>query len=346
MIKNQIPIFYHKDQLLFKPKHEWAFGRRINHPERSKRAEMILKALEAQSKDFELIIPKRVTEDELKKTHSELLIKLYKTAEKIAKDNTYYPSIFPKRHQAVASPDNLLHAGFFCFDSGTPLNAFTWLAASWSAACALEGAQFIGQKKGNLVYSLCRPPGHHATKDLFGGYCYFNNAAIAAKHLRQKGEIALVDIDFHHGNGTQDLFYKDNKVLFISIHADPREYYPFFSGFESERGEGLGLDYNYNFPLPKKTDSQAYLNVIDKKVLPLIKKYNADYLILSAGFDTYKLDPIGGFSLETSDYTAIGERFGKCKLPTLVLQEGGYHTEDLGRNVIALLEGLKRTLPA
>lgn len=183
------------------------------------------------------------------------------------------------------------------------------------------------------------PPGHHASRDTYGGYCYFNNAGIAAKLLRKHGRVAIVDIDFHHGNGTQEIFYNDDRVLTISVHGDPRHHFPYFCGFPSETGSGKGEGYNLNHILEDGTKVNSYLRLLKDSVLPVLKRYEPSFLILAVGFDTYHLDPIGKFALETPDYNRIAKLFQNLSYPTVILQEGGYYTKDLGKNVVSFLKG-------
>jgi len=335
---NKMRVFFHLDQLNHKPVYEWAFGEKLPHPETTSRAENILHALEKEKK-YEIVSPTNSPLQYLHDTHDARLFHLYKSAEKQLTDETFYPSVFPKRNKTIAYPSDVKHAGYFCFDSGTPLTRSTWMAARWSAACAVNAAKWVESGKAKEAYALCRPPGHHASRDLFGGYCYFNNAALAAKQFRKSGKVVILDIDFHHGNGTQSIFYRDSKVLFISIHGDPKEFYPYYWGHASEIGSGQGRNYNINLPLPSGCDGKEYLRVIRSKVLPIIKDFSPSALIISAGFDTYKEDPIGRFSLESDDYFEIGAELARLELPSVIVQEGGYCTDKLGTNVHLFLTG-------
>tara|TARA_R110002072_G_scaffold276051_1_gene437500 strand:+ start:240616 stop:241599 length:984 start_codon:yes stop_codon:yes gene_type:complete len=323
----------------FHPLYEWALGNRIKHPESTKRAESIFKELKKNKDLFELVEPPKIALTAIRDSHSYQLISLYNSASLLENENTFYPTVFPQRKSSKPDPTNIKHAGFYCFDSGTPLNNKTWMAAAWSASSAYFAAKEVFKEKSRVTYGLSRPPGHHASKDKYGGYCYFNNAAIAAKLLRKKGRVAIVDIDFHHGNGTQEIFYNDDKVLTISIHGDPRTYFPYFCGFSSEIGKGKGLGFNQNIILKDRCKLKTYLKTLKEVVIPALNSFEPDYLIISAGFDTYKLDPIGEFDLETEDYEEIAKVFKKLNLPTVVLQEGGYYTKDLGKNVVSFLKG-------
>lgn len=334
-----LPVYFHTSQLEFHPKFEWALGNRIKHPETTKRAEKIYQTLKKNPKLFSIKSPTEIPLKQIRDCHNYQLITLYNTASTLKDGETFYPSVFPQRKSAKADPNNIFHAGFYCFDSGTPLDNKTWTASSWSAACAYQAAVDIRNKKTTLCYALSRPPGHHASQDTYGGYCYFNNAAIAAKHLRKKGRVVILDIDFHHGNGTQEIFYSDDRVFTISLHGDPKSYFPYFCGFPHECGSGKGEGYNMNLILPKNTSLKDYLSKLKKVVFPAIKRYGPDYLIIAAGFDTYHLDPVGGFQLKTPDFFPIGKELGRLKLPTAILQEGGYYTPDLGKNVESFLHG-------
>lgn len=340
--QKKIPVYFHEKQLEFHPKFEWALGNRIKHPETTKRAENIFKKLKAQDW-VEILEPENIPLKAIRDSHNYQLITLYNTAMNLPDGETFYPSVFPQRNRAKPDPTNLRHAGFYCFDSGTPLDNKTWQAASWSAASAYHAAKNV-LKSEKVSYALSRPPGHHASKDTYGGYCYFNNAAIAAKVLKAKGRVALIDVDFHHGNGSQEIFYRDERVFVTSIHGDPREYFPYFLGFQSEQGAGEGVGFNLNVILPSGTKWSGYARALRNTVIPAIKRFEPDYLVVSAGFDTYKLDPIGNFALETEDYEKMGKELAKLKLPTVICQEGGYYTKDLGANVVSFLSGFKGLL--
>lgn len=340
-MNQKIPVFFHTSQMEFHPKYEWALGNRIKHPESTRRAESIFKALKKEKESFDIIEPPKIALKAIRDSHNYQLITLYNTATLIPEGESFYPSVFPQRMKAKPDPTNIYHAGFYCFDSGTPLNNKTWLASAWSASTAYFAADYIVKEKGRVAYALSRPPGHHASRDSYGGYCYFNNAAIAAKLLRKKGRVAVVDIDFHHGNGTQDIFYKDDRVFVSSIHGDPRHHFPYFCGFPSEIGQGKGEGFNLNVILEDGTELKKYLQTLKKIVIPALKRFEPDYLVICAGFDTYELDPIGKFKIKTEDFKEIGKVFKNLKLPTVIVQEGGYHTKDLGKNVVSLLSAWK-----
>ena len=228
--------------------------------------------------------------------------------------------------------------GLYSFDASTPIAAGTWDGAYWSAQSALTAldAVLAGDP---AAFALCRPPGHHAGADYLGGYCYLNNAAIAAQAATAAGRrVAILDIDYHHGNGTQDIFYGRADVLFVSIHADPSTDYPFFWGHSDETGEGEGEGATLNLPLPRGTDRKTYAPALDH-ALEAVAGFGADLLVCSFGADTFAGDPISSFALETGDYPAVARRIAALSLPVLVVMEGGYATDALGPNVAAFLSG-------
>ena len=192
------------------------------------------------------------------------------------------------------------------------------------------------------AFSLCRPPGHHATVDYCGGYCYLNNSALAAQSLLDAGRsrVAVLDVDYHHGNGTQSIFYGRDDVLTISLHADPDLEYPFFLGYADERGEGGGLGCNVNYPLPFGTDWAAYAPVLDD-ALGKIREFGPEALVVALGLDTFAGDPTTFFGIETAEYAHMGRAIGSLGLPTLVVLEGGYCVEHIGANTVTFLSGLK-----
>ncbi|MGH6652289.1 MAG: histone deacetylase family protein [Sphingopyxis sp.] len=229
--------------------------------------------------------------------------------------------------------------GAYSFDASTPIAAGTWQSAYWSAQCALTALD--GLKAGDRhSFALCRPPGHHAGRDYMGGYCYLNNAAIAARQAQALGlgPVAILDVDYHHGNGTQDIFYDDPDIFFASIHADPVTDYPFYWGHADERGEVAGEGATLNLPLPRGTDAASYRPALDA-ALGAIADRDARCLIVSFGADTFSGDPISSFKLERADYGDMARAIAGLGLPTLVVMEGGYAVGDLGGNVAAFLTG-------
>lgn len=342
---DRVPAFFHPAQLAFKPRYEWAFGERIDHPETTARAESIVAALQAADDRYALLEPPPVPDGAIAAQHDGSLLAVYRTATRIPDGEAFYPTVFPRRDRS-ADPTNLQHAGAWCFDAGTPLTHHTLEAASWSAACAHQAARALVDGQERLTYALSRPPGHHATRASFGGYCYLNNAGLAARVLRKRGRVAVLDIDVHHGNGTQSLFWRDDRVLVVSIHEHPDRCFPYFAGYPSEKGEGRGAGVNLNITEEAGCDGSRYRELLERHALPAIRSFAPDALVLSAGLDTYELDPVGRFALTTDDLGDVGERIGRLGLPTVAVQEGGYHAPHLGRNAVALLDGLRRGISA
>jgi len=257
------------------------------------------------------------------------------------KEQTYlYPSIWPYTHDfAIHQEQNAVaQLGRYIFDTYTPLLSETYTAALSSASLAYTAAILLHQNPDDIYYALCRPPGHHAEHAMAGGYCYINNAAVAAHYLSQYGKVATLDVDFHHGNGTQHIFYQRSDVFTISIHADPVWKFPHYSGFANETGEGAGTGFNRNFSLPKDTTDIQY-DAILQQALVEIQKHKPLFLVVPYGADTHISDPIGGFRLSTDYFTQMGKRIKSLALPTMIVQEGGYNNEHLGKNVTAFLKG-------
>jgi len=229
--------------------------------------------------------------------------------------------------------------GLFCFDAGTPLTAGSWAAARSGAACAWTGAQRVlaGER---AAFALTRPPGHHAGADFFGGYCFLNNAAVAAQALRDGGaaRVAVLDIDYHHGNGTQAIFYERADVHVASLHGDPSTDYPYYLGHADERGAGAGLGFNHNLPLARGTDFARWRAALGT-ALEGIAAAHADALVISLGVDTFEGDPVAGFRLQSDDYLRIGADLARAGLPTVFVFEGGYAVAEVGVNAVNVLEG-------
>ncbi len=232
--------------------------------------------------------------------------------------------------------------GLFSFDAGSPLTSGTWAAARAGACCALAAAGAV-DGGARAAFALTRPPGHHAGVDFFGGYCFLNNAAIAAQALRDAGveRVAVLDIDYHHGNGTQAIFYDRADVHFASIHGDPRTEYPYYLGYADERGEGAGLGANHNLPLARGTGFPAWREAL-AQALKGIDAFKADAMIVSLGVDTFAGDPISGFGLQSPDYLLVGEDLANAGLPTVFVFEGGYAVEEIGVNAVNVLDGFRQ----
>jgi len=251
------------------------------------------------------------------------------------------PSYWPIRgFRSDVLPDNFVaRLGLFSFDAGTPLTAGTWTAARTGADCAVAAVQAVTQGE-RAAFALTRPPGHHAGADFFGGYCFLNNAAIAAQAFRAAGmaRVAVLDIDYHHGNGTQSIFYERADVFFTSIHGDPRTEYPYFLGHADERGQGDGAGCNRNLPLPRGSGFARWRAAL-ASALAGIAAQGADALVVSLGVDTFADDPIAGFTLRSDDYLRVGEDLARAGLPTVFVYEGGYAVEAAGVNAVNVLDG-------
>ncbi len=242
-------------------------------------------------------------------------------------------------------PESILgKAGFFLLDLSVPVVEGTYQAALASAHCALSAAEFISPTAtppSSFIFppssfALCRPPGHHAGREIAGGYCFLNNAAIAAQRLTQFGKVAILDVDYHAGNGTQDIFYSRADALTISIHADPSFEYPYYAGYAQETGAGEGLGFHHNFPLPAGTDDATYLASLDH-ALEKITAFTPSSLVVSVGMDIYEEDPLGSFKISREGIGEIGRRIAGLQLPAAIVMEGGYNTDALGENIVAFL---------
>ena len=253
------------------------------------------------------------------------------------------PSVWPGQGmRRDVEPDSFTgRLGLYAFDSTTPLTAGTWTAAKTGADCAINAAHALrlGERS---TFALTRPPGHHAGADYCGGFCFLNNAALAAQHLLDDGlqRVAILDIDYHHGNGTQDIFYHRKDVLFASIHADPRTDYPYYAGHADETGAGAGLGCNLNVPLPRDTSAAQWFLALETACVKMAG-FSPQALVVSLGVDGFSGDPRSHFGLASGDFLRIGERIGFLGLPTVFVFEGGSVVPELGINVVNVLEGFE-----
>lgn len=249
-----------------------------------------------------------------------------------------FPNVHPDGRSDGYPASAVGQVGFHIYDASCPITADTWGAACWSANTAIHAAHEV-LDGARSCYALTRPPGHHAGSDLVGGFCYLNNAAIAAEILLSKYDsVAILDIDVHHGNGTQEIFYERDDVLTVSIHADPVRFYPFFWGYANEHGDGDGIGANLNLPLLRGTGDDDYLAALDKAV-HAIDTFEPGALVVALGLDTSEHDPFKGFDITTAGFGRIGAHIAGAGLPTLLVQEGGYLCDALGANLESFLDG-------
>jgi acetoin utilization deacetylase AcuC-like enzyme len=259
-------------------------------------------------------------------------------------DRQPFPSVWPVRSlRADVEPANFTaRLGLYSMDNGSPLSAGTWAAAKAGADAAVSATRLLRAGE-HAVFCATRPPGHHAGADFMGGYCFLNNAAVAAQALRTQGcrRVAVLDVDYHHGNGTQSLFYERADVLFVSLHGDPRTEYPFYLGHADETGRGAGEGFNLNLPLPAGSAASTWFEALDV-ACARIARHGADALVVSLGLDTFAGDPISTFALQADDFSRVGQRLGRLGMPTVFVLEGGYAAAELGENAVNVIEGFEQ----
>jgi acetoin utilization deacetylase AcuC-like enzyme len=338
-------VIYSPHHILHNPPKEFISNQVVAYGESPERAELIYEFL-LDVKEVELLRSEQFDSGYFYKVHSSEYLEYLKTAyEEWVTAGLWVEGIMPeffaigklREHPPMKSPEG--KAGFYMTDSSTMIVKGTWEAVKFSGFTALTGAKYLllGQSR---VFSLCRPPGHHAGFDYAGGYCFVNNAALAAKYLQDTGElkgngsvkVGILDLDFHHGNGTQDIVQRLENILFISIHGDPDYSYPYLTGFASEN-----TSKNINFPLPPGITDEFYFKVFCDAVSAL-RHFGACYLVISLGVDTFEKDQLGNFSLSAKIYPRLAEYLiSELKIPTLIVMEGGYNKEFLARNVVSFL---------
>ncbi len=324
------------------PRHFMANGRTLQNPEQPQRIEVLRAAAEAAGCVFEA--PEDHGMGPIAALHPPEYLTFLETIHTRwsripdASDEVI-PNIHPDRRSASYPRSAVGQAGFHQADTACPIAAGTWEAAYWSAQTALSGADAL-LSGARAVYALSRPPGHHAFADLAGGFCFLNNSAIAAEYLLRAGRRpAILDIDVHHGNGTQGIFETRKDVLTVSIHADPVRFYPFFWGHAHERGEGAGLGCNLNLPLERGTGDDAYLRTLDQ-ALARIRAFGADAVVVALGLDAYEHDPLKGLAVTTPGFARIAAAIAAQGWPLLLVQEGGYLCDGLGDNLTSFLGGI------
>lgn len=253
------------------------------------------------------------------------------------------PNVHPGRNMSTQPRAIVGRAGYYQADCACPIGPGTWEGIQVSANCALSAAsEVMSSSATDYAYALCRPPGHHAYADMAGGFCFLNNTAIAAQYCRDHGanRVAIVDVDVHHGNGTQGIFYARGDVLTVSLHGDPAEFYPFFAGYRQELGLGEGGGCNINVPLARDTGDDVYLEHL-QDALGKVRGFEADVLVVALGLDASEHDPLAFLRITGDGFRRIGETLGALALPTVIVQEGGYLSEHLGANLAATLAGFE-----
>lgn len=333
---------------LHAPRHEFFRGNRVDCFEKPLRAGYVEQAL-AQG-GYTLLKPDADSAALLAKVHDQRYLRFLETAweQWVALDPANaqaqpFPSVWPVRTlRSDVEPANFIaKLGLYSMDNGTPLAEGTWDAAKAGADAAASAAMRIA-KGAPAAFCCTRPPGHHAGPDFMGGYCFLNNAAVAAQALLDHGanRVAVLDVDYHHGNGTQSIFYGRSDVLFVSIHGDPLTEYPFFLGHAEEQGEGDGFGFNLNLPLPAGSAVEKWFEALDT-ACSRITQYAPDALVVSLGLDTFAGDPISQFALTTADFFRLGRRLAALKLRTALILEGGYAAAELGANALQVIRGFE-----
>ncbi|NNE60192.1 MAG: histone deacetylase family protein [Woeseia sp.] len=323
------------------PRSYLSSGASVPNPEVPERAARLLQA--ALNYGLQLEVPTDYGIAPLEAVHSSRYLKflknIYTRWSRIpGASEEVLPNVHPDRRNGSYPKSAVGHVGYHIYDASCPIAAGTWEGARWSANSAVHAAQLVlnGER---TCYALARPPGHHAGSDLVGGFCFLNNSAIAAQVLRSAHErVAILDVDVHHGNGTQDIFYGRGDVLTVSIHADPVRFYPFYWGYADETGEGAGENANCNYPLPRGTVDKDYLPVLDE-ALARIDAFAPTALVVALGLDAFEGDPYQGFGITTGGFAQIAARIATLGLPTLLVQEGGYLCDELGDNLESFLRG-------
>ncbi|MHB8478442.1 MAG: histone deacetylase family protein [Steroidobacteraceae bacterium] len=327
------------------PRTELYGGELVRPHESPQRAQIVLERVETQRLG-EVIAPASFGFAPLLRVHDRGYIEFLQQAwsEWVAAGHRgeAIPDCWPARRMNQRCPNSIAgKLGYYAMAGETSISQGTWEAARAAADVALTGASRI-KDGGRAAFALCRPPGHHAARDLYGGYCFLNNAAIAAQYLRDNGaaRVAILDVDFHHGNGTQDIFYERRDVLYVSLHGDPADAFPYFSGYADETGAGDGDGFTLNLPLPRGTGFTAWQEAL-RAALARIAGFRADALVISLGVDTFAEDPISFFRLQSADFLAYGRMIGGGAPPTLFVLEGGYAVDAIGINVVNVLTGFE-----
>jgi acetoin utilization deacetylase AcuC-like enzyme len=332
-------VIFSETQKEHSPRHFLSSGAPQPNPEVPERADRLMAA--AVLSGLELEAPDDYGVGPIAAVHTaeyiQFLQHIYKRWSRVpGASEEVMPNVHPDRRDGAYPASAVGQVGWHVYDHSCPIVESTWESARWSANSAVHAARALIDGA-DACYALARPPGHHASKDLAGGFCYLNNTAIGAEFLRSTFDrVAILDVDVHHGNGTQSIFYDRQDVLTVSIHADPVRFYPFFWGHASERGSGAGLGSNLNIPLERGTDDEAYLQALDRALLR-IAAFAPGALVVALGLDAFEGDPFQGFAVTTGGFGQIAARIAAMQLPTLVVQEGGYLCDELGDNLETFL---------
>ena len=336
---------YTKNHILRNSKTELFGGELVKPFERPERMEYILNEIKTR-KLGAILDPVNFDMDIIYKIHDKKYVDFLNNAwnEWVALGfkGEAIPTVYPSRSMNSDVVPTFIEGKlcYYCLANETSISEGTVEAAYESVKVALTAADMLDEEKS--VFALCRPPGHHASKDQYGGYCFFNNVAIAAEKLKEKGakRISILDIDFHHGNGTQAIFYDRSDVFFVSLHGDPKNAFPHFLGHADEKGSGEGVGYNCNYPMPPGTPYDVWTKSLDDSISK-IKNFSPDALIVSLGVDTYENDPISFFKLKSDDFFDVGRKIASINLPTLFVMEGGYAIKEIGVNTVNTLKGFE-----
>jgi acetoin utilization deacetylase AcuC-like enzyme len=337
-------VIYTEDHRKRASKSELYGGELVAPFECPERIEFILQRLQQQSFGT-VTAPHKVASNAVTKIHDANYLAFLDSAwdewQKAGFNGEAIATVWPSRSMPSTHIPSFIEGklGYYCLAAETSISAGTGEAAWASLGVALAGADHV-LRGDRSAFSLCRPPGHHASHDQFGGYCFINNAAVAAQHMRDSGmqKVAVLDVDFHHGNGTQAIFYDRADVLFLSLHGDPMAAFPHFLGHADETGAGDGVGFNVNYPMPAGTPYSKWCEALENAI-ERIGNFGADGVVISLGVDTFERDPISFFKLISDDFTDMGKRIAGLGLPTLFVMEGGYAVEEIGINTVNVLMG-------
>ncbi len=317
-------------------------GKVVAHPEQPERAKRLMSGLQRINAD--VVSPGSFGDEHILAVHPARYVDFLKNS------YAYWsgiqgaaPEIVPNVHPVelpATYPDNFVgRAGWHQADLACPIGEHTWEATRVAADCALTVAEMVNSGAESSAYALCRPPGHHAFSERAGGFCYLANSAISAQYFRRTHEkVAVLDVDVHHGNGTQGIFYGRGDVLTCSVHADPMNYYPFFWGHAAEQGEGEGEGANLNLTVAVRSGNDVWMSAVDQ-ACDRIAAYGATALVVALGLDAHEKDPLLGGAVTTDGFSAIAAKIAQLGLPTAIIQEGGYLTDHLGDNLASFLAG-------